>query len=124
MIQTKGEIFVANSGGGTGSTVSVISDSTNTVVATVTVGTGPYDLGYDSAKGEVFVANAYSRSVSVISDSNNQVTCNRSPSEAAPLGVAYDSAKGEIFVANSVSGTVSIISDSTNTGRRNRDSWV
>ena len=75
----------------------------------MTVGTGPYDLGYDSAKGEVFVANAYSRSVSVISDSNNQVVTTVTVG-SGPLGVAYDSGKGEIFVANSVSGTVSVIS--------------
>jgi len=107
----KGEIFVANSGG---NTVSIITDSTNTVVATVTVGSNPYDLGYDSARGEIFVANSFSRSVSVISDSSNQVVATVSVG-SGPLGVAYDSVRGEIFVANSVTGTVSVISDSSNT---------
>jgi YVTN family beta-propeller protein len=104
-------MFVANSGG---NTVSVISDSNNSLVATITVGSNPYDLDYDSAKREIFVANTYSRSISVISDSNNTVIATV-PVGSGPLGVAYDSAMGEVFVANTVSGTVSVISDSNNT---------
>src|SRR5208283_3356995 len=46
-----------------------ISDSNNTVVATIHVGNGPDGIAYDSAKGEIFVANAGSGTVSVISDS-------------------------------------------------------
>src|SRR5712692_1215297 len=38
------------------------------VVATVGVGTDPYDLAYDFTKGEVFVANRGTGTVSVISD--------------------------------------------------------
>ncbi len=43
------------------------------VKATVTVGMTPYGVAYDSGKGEVFVANRDSYSVSVISDSTNSV---------------------------------------------------
>ena len=67
----KGEIFVANCGS---NTVSVISDSTNTVVATIPVGDCPYNLAYDSGKGEVFVANFVDGTVSVISDSPEATT--------------------------------------------------
>ncbi len=66
----KDEIFVTNSGE---NTVSVISDTTNTVVATVVVGANPFGLAYDSNRGEIFVANYGSGTVSVISDSNNTV---------------------------------------------------
>jgi DNA-binding beta-propeller fold protein YncE len=48
----------------------VISDSTNTVIANVTGGTGPNALAYDSGKGEVFVVNGVDGTVSVISDSS------------------------------------------------------
>jgi YVTN family beta-propeller protein len=48
----KGEIFLVNSASGT---VSVLSDSNNKVVSTVTVGQSPYRDLYDSGKGEVFV---------------------------------------------------------------------
>ena len=64
---SKGEVFVANSAS---DSVSVISDSTNDVVATVTVGTSPIGMEYDSSKGEIFVTNTQSDSVSVISDSS------------------------------------------------------
>jgi YVTN family beta-propeller protein len=59
-----GEVFVTN---GQDDTVSVISDSTHTVVATINVGSYPYGVAYDSGKGEIFVANAVSNTVSVIS---------------------------------------------------------
>jgi len=49
-------------------TVSVISDATNSVVATVNVGSSPDGAAYDSGQGEVFVANFGSNTVSVISD--------------------------------------------------------
>jgi DNA-binding beta-propeller fold protein YncE len=48
----------------------VISDSSDAVVATVTLppGSSPYGVAYDPAKGEVFVANYGYITVSVISD--------------------------------------------------------
>ncbi len=61
----KGEIFVAIAGS---NSVSVISDSSNTVVANVTVGSLPHGVAYDSSKGEIFVANTNDGTVSVISD--------------------------------------------------------
>jgi YVTN family beta-propeller protein len=119
----KGEIFVTNN---YDNTVSVISDTDNTVVATIPVGKGPYGVAYDSGKSEVFVTNNYDNTTSVISDSNNTVVA-IIPVEA-PYGVAYDSGKSETFVTNTlfepsllnpttnfISNTVSVISDSSNT---------
>ena len=112
----KGEIFVANEGDGT---VSILSDSNNSLVATVTVGEYPTGVAYDSGKGEIFVTNAGSDSVSVISDSTNKIVANVTVG-LGPEGIAYDPGKGEIFVANTnydsggAIGTVSVISDSTN----------
>lgn len=104
----KGEIFVTNLFQGT---ISVVSDTTNSLVASVNVGAVPQGLAYDSAKGEIFVAMGDSDVVSVISDSTNTVVANITV-QVDPFGVAYDSAKGEIFVSNQASGTVSVISDS------------
>ena len=84
-------------------------DSTNTVVATVNVGSIPTARPTDSAKGEVFVANNGGGSVSVISDSTNTVVATVFVG-TNPFGVAYDPAKGEVFVANGGSGSVSRIS--------------
>ena len=109
----KGEVFVANSGS---DNVSVISDATNAVVATVLVGTTPEGVAYDSGKGEVFVANLYSDNVSVISDATNAVVATVAVGYE-PTAVAYDSGKGEVSVVNYEGGSdnVSVISDATDT---------
>jgi YVTN family beta-propeller protein len=116
----KGEMFVANTNynaassegsAAPASTVSVISDSTNNVVGTITVGVGPIGVAYDQGKNEIFVSNELSSTVSVISDSNNQVVATVNAG-SGPEGLAYDSAKGEIYVADEVSGGFQVISDS------------
>ena len=68
----KGEVFVANVDS---NDTSVISDSSNEVVANVTVGSYPTGVAYDSAKEEIFVANVNqgNGTVSVISDTSNKV---------------------------------------------------
>jgi len=133
----KGEIFVVNQGASTvigqydssAGFVSVISDSTNSVVATIPLGDFPSAIAYDPAKGEVFVAedgatpsnvsasNTAHGQIAVISDSSNTVVANVTVGPF-PDGLAYDSARGEIYVASSgsttIAGSVSVISDSTN----------
>jgi len=110
----KGEIFVININAGT---VSVISDNSNTVVATIPLG-NPAPIGaasaivYDSGKSELFVS--LSGEIVIISDSNNTVI-NKIPVVGQLEGLAYDSAKDEIFVANAMSTDVSVISDETDT---------
>jgi YVTN family beta-propeller protein len=106
-----GEIFVTDQGD---NTVSVISDSNNSVVATIAVGEYPTGVVYDSGKGEIFVSNGGANTVSVISDSTNAVIATIDVG-AGPKCGAYDPAKGEIFVPNFDGSTVSVISDATNT---------
>ena len=103
----KGEIFVTHAGV---NNVTVISDTTNAVVATVPVGNTPEDLAYDSRTGQIFVANTVDGTVSVISDSTNAVVSTVTVGGGA-FGVAYDSGKGEIFVTNAGDSTVSVISE-------------
>jgi YVTN family beta-propeller protein len=82
------------------------------VVATVPVGTWP-DWGcYVPDKGLIFVGNANSTSVSVISDSTNAVVATV-PVGIFPCTIVYDSGTGEIFVTNYdlTECTVSVISD-------------
>jgi YVTN family beta-propeller protein len=98
----KGEVFVADLNT---DNVSVISDTTNLVVATVAVGGAPAGVAYDSAKGEVFVTNA---------NSNNTVVASIAVG-LYPQGVAYDTGRGEVFVADNNADNVSVISDATNT---------
>ena len=105
----KGEIFVTNSNSGT---VSVISDNTNSVVATIPVGKYPEGTAYDPAKGEIFVTNLFSSNISVISDKTNSVIATI-PTGPNPYWEAYDPAKGEIFVTD-LGNSIYVISDSTN----------
>ena len=52
--------------------VTIVSDKDSKVVANVKVGRIPIGMAYDSGKKEVFVANSYDDTVSVI-DANNKV---------------------------------------------------
>ena len=98
--------------------ISIISYRTKTVVANVTVGDSPISLVYDSGKGETFVANYGSGTVSVILDSNNSVIktidlkCDIS--YHGPYALVYDFGNGEIFASDPHNGIISVISDSTN----------
>jgi YVTN family beta-propeller protein/parallel beta-helix repeat protein len=106
----KGEIFVSDLVNG----ISVISDSSNAVIATVTGASGGVDgMTYDPGKNEIFAASDATNNVSVISDDTNTVIANVTVGDE-PVGIAYDSGKGEVFVANIISDSVSVISDHTN----------
>jgi YVTN family beta-propeller protein len=98
---------------GTSNTLSHSTTVTVTVLAPIPVGSNPFGIAYDSAKGEMFVANNGGTTVSVISDASNAVVATVTVG-ANPADVAYDSAKGEMFVTNSGDGTASVISDASN----------
>jgi YVTN family beta-propeller protein len=106
----KAEVFVTNSAL---NDVSVISDATDKIVATVAVGSFPIGVVVDSTSGEVFVTNFGSGSVSVISDSSNTIVATIKVG-VAPYFDAYDSGLNEIFVPNDGTSNVSVISGATN----------
>ena len=96
------------------SATSVVHAATQlTIPPTISVGSSPEYVAYDSGMGEIFVTNEGDNTVSVISDGNNSVVATIAVGEY-PTGVVYDPAKGEIFVSNGGANTVSVISDSTN----------
>jgi len=117
------EIFVANYLSGD---IQVISDSTNAVVADITAlsqyAGAPYDLAYDSAKGEMWVTDG--TGAYAISDATNTIVANVTngivPGWGGLTRLAYDSGKGELFVSYTIYdepslNLVQVISDSTNT---------
>ena len=75
----------------------------------------PVAAVYDSAKGEVFVADYGSNHVSVISDRNDSVVGTVEVSTPSPLptpfAMTYDRARGEVFVGQYSNYFVSVISD-------------
>ena len=86
------EIFVDNYYGGD---IQVISDSTNQQVADVTALTqyagNPFNLAYDSNKGEIWVADA--TGAYAISDATNTIVANVSDTNGLELA-AFDSKTG------------------------------
>jgi YVTN family beta-propeller protein len=106
----RAELFVADWGS---DNVSVLTASDGALVATVPVGSGPYDLDYDPAAGEVFVTDEFSNQVSVISDVTDRVVATI-PVGTAPEGLAYDSGRAEVYVTNNGSANVSVISPLSN----------
>ena len=61
------------------------------------MGQGPFGIVYDSGKGEIFVANTFDNTVSVISDISDTVVSNIAVGASQFGGEAYDSGKGEIL---------------------------
>jgi DNA-binding beta-propeller fold protein YncE len=117
------EVFVANQNSGT---VSVISDDSNSVVATIDLSinsshAGISNIVYDSGKGEMFVSNFMSGVVSVILDSTREVVATIPlGTNPYPTSLIYNSGKGEIYVryeglgGRNPANFMSVISDATN----------
>jgi YVTN family beta-propeller protein len=91
--------------------VSVISGTTNSVIATVQVGNYPISLAFDPVNGDIYVSNYGSNTVSVISAYNNTVMATLAVGQL-PAQVAFDPSDGEVYVASD--GGLSVISSSTN----------
>src|SRR5687768_17210596 len=95
-------------------TVSVIDAATNTVVATVAVGSRPVGVAVSPDGRRVYITNTSSDSVSVLDATNNTVAATVSVGDS-PLGVAVHPNGTRVYVANQLSGTVSVIDAVNNT---------
>lgn len=103
--------YVTNSGS---NTVSVIATATNSVVATVPVGTNPEGVAVTPDGGFVYVGNQGSGSISVIATATNAVVATIAVG-GMPLLVAITPDGAHVYVASQVSNTVSVIATATNT---------
>jgi len=102
--------YVVNEFGGT---VSVVDTTTNTVVATVTVGTDPFFVAITPDGTKAYVTN--DQSVSVIDTSNNTVVATITSSVDDAVGIAITPDGTKAFVANAGNKKVLIIGTTTNT---------
>jgi len=86
------------------------------ILATITVGTSPRAIAFDSANNRMYVANYDSYDVSVISTATNTVIKTITVG-TSPRAIAFDSANNRMYVANlgDASNSVSVISTATNT---------
>jgi YVTN family beta-propeller protein len=80
-------LYVANFGGGQGTTLSVINTANNALAATINVGTSPHGLAMNAAGTALYVANQRTNNVSVVDPSNNTVIATI-PVDVSPIGVA------------------------------------
>jgi YVTN family beta-propeller protein len=91
---------------------SALADS---VIATITVGTGPYGAIFNPITGHVYTANIASSTVSVIdTTSNNVLTTIHLPNNYTPRELALDTKRNYIYTANIFSNTLSVIDAATN----------
>ena len=94
--------------------VSVIDTATNTVVATVAVGTQPFGVAVNPAGTRAYVTNNNSNNVSVIDTATNTVIATVAVGNN-PNGVAVNPAGTRVYVTNYFSDNVSVIDTATNT---------
>ena len=95
-------------------TVSVINTASNTVVATVGVGSFPHGVAITPDGTRAYVTNEGSFTVSVIDTASNTVVATV-PVERLPNGVAITPDGTRAYVANAGSKTVSVINTASNT---------
>jgi YVTN family beta-propeller protein len=102
--------YITNYGNGS---VSVIATSSNTVTATIPVGSGPYGVAVTPDGSTVYVAND---NVSVIATASDTVTA-IIPVGTVPVGLAVTPDGGKVYVANSdlSSNNVSVVATPSNT---------
>ena len=101
-------------------TVKVIQTSSNTIVASIAVGSvgsaaGPFGVTVTPDGRFVYVSNDLQNSVSVIRVSNNTVVGSPIVTESVPLGIAATPDGSSILVALNGMSAVGVISTATNT---------
>ncbi len=102
--------YITNASSGN---VSVIDTTTNTVVATVTVGDFPHGVAVTPEGSRVYVVNQGSDNVSVIDTATNTVVDTVTVG-TSPRGVAVHPDGSRVYVANNDIDTVSVIDTATN----------
>ena len=94
--------------------VSVINLATNTVTATVAVGSHPFGVSVSPDGSKVYVSNQLSGNVSVINTTTNTVTATVAVG-TNPRGVSVSPDGSKVYVANYITNNVSVINTATNT---------
>ncbi|MCB9305668.1 MAG: beta-propeller fold lactonase family protein [Lewinellaceae bacterium] len=95
-------------------TVSVINTATNSVVATIPVGTKPVGVAVSPDGTRVYTGNTGSSSVSVINTATNSIVATI-PVGNTPQGVAISPDSKKLYAANHFSNSIYVISTATNT---------
>jgi YVTN family beta-propeller protein len=102
--------YIANYGS---NNVSVISTVSNSIIATIPVGSNPFGVSASQDGTLVYITNEGDNNVSVINTQTNKVTA-IIPVGSGPKGIIVSADGTRIYVANSFSNTISIIDAATN----------
>jgi YVTN family beta-propeller protein len=108
-----GDVYVSTSYGHL-LNISVISDRTDSVLATLPIGALQGGFAYDPTQGEEYATNYaigdahIGTNVTVISDATDSIVASVTVGDE-PVGASFDAATDQVFVANYGLGTVSII---------------
>ena len=95
-------------------TVSVIDTATNTVIATVNVGSYPFGVAVNPVGTKIYVPNEGSNDVSIIDTATNTVTATVKVG-FGPHGAAVNPEGTKVYVTNYGDNNVSVIDTATNT---------
>ena len=83
------------------------------IITTISVGSTPWGIAFDSTNNRMYVVNFAAGTVSVINTATNAVVDTISVGSNA-YGIAFDSTNNRMYVANHGSNTVSVINTATN----------
>lgn len=100
------------------SEVDVVNGTTDAIVQTIHISGAPDSVTYDSANGDLYIANWGTNILTVISGANDSILANITvgTEPGGPVNaVSYDPVTGDIYVPNSQSDTISVISGSSQT---------
>ena len=106
-----GEIYVSNLDS---NSVSVVSTTTNSVIATIPVGTAPVAPASNDILRKLYVPSTIDSTVSVIDETTHTVI-KTIPVGNAPSNAAVDAQHGKVYVNNVLDKTVSVIDSATDT---------
>ena len=110
-ITPDGSLLYALNSGATANTVSVFDTASDTLSATITVGTSPYDVAFLSDSSKAYICNVLGTNVSVIDVATNTVSATLSASFPLHTTVNSDNTKAYISTAPSAILVVDVASD-------------
>jgi YVTN family beta-propeller protein len=109
----KTTVYVANTGN---NTISVIDTATNTITATIPVGSGPNYVAFSADGTKAYVTNFIGNTVSVIDTANRTVSATITfAAGTAPYHFAPVPSSTTAYVTNYGTDTISVIDTTTNT---------
>ena len=113
-----GLVYVSNYGQfNTTGTVSIINETTSTVIGNLSVGKNPQAIAYNLANGFFYVANTLSNTLSIINGTNSSLIGSIPVGEFPgmnPTGIVTNSINNTVYVTNVGSNTVSVVNGTTN----------